>query len=117
MSHSIVQTLHVDTPAMPRGATAGRHDPQRADQPVPRQPCTPAHPAEEAAGVREMAHRLQATDPGFAADLMVAADRHELLDEIAPPPAAEAAPGGQVRHRPPGPHRATLAAAQTGPAP
>jgi hypothetical protein len=31
-----------------------------------------------------MAHRLQATDPGFAADLMVAADRHELLDEIAP---------------------------------
>jgi hypothetical protein len=30
-----------------------------------------------------MAHRLQATDPGFAADLMVAADRHELLDETA----------------------------------
>lgn len=84
MSHSIVQTLHVDTPAMPRGAmlvglihsaliSLFRVTP-------PRQPT----PAEEAAGVREMAHRLQATDPGFAADLMVAADRHELLDEIAP---------------------------------
>ncbi len=34
-------------------------------------------PAEEAAEVREMARRLAATDPGFAADLMAAADRHE----------------------------------------
>jgi hypothetical protein len=33
--------------------------------------------AEEAAEVREMARRLQATDPGFAADLIAAADRHE----------------------------------------
>ena len=33
--------------------------------------------AEEAAEVREMARHLAASDPGFAADLMAAADRHE----------------------------------------
>jgi hypothetical protein len=32
---------------------------------------------EEAAEVRELARRLQATDHGFAADLFAAADRHE----------------------------------------
>ncbi len=32
--------------------------------------------AEEAAKVREMGFRVQATDPGFAADLFAAADRH-----------------------------------------
>lgn len=36
--------------------------------------------AEEAAEVREMARRLQGTDPGFAADLLAAADRHETTD-------------------------------------
>lgn len=36
--------------------------------------------AEEAAEVREMARRLQGTDPGFAADLLAAADRHETSD-------------------------------------
>lgn len=35
--------------------------------------------SEEAAEVREMARRLQASDPGFAADLYAAADRHETL--------------------------------------
>ena len=34
--------------------------------------------AQEAAQVREMARQLQATDPGFAADLYAAADRHEV---------------------------------------
>ncbi len=33
--------------------------------------------AQEAAEVREMARHLQATDPGFASDLLAAADRHE----------------------------------------
>ena len=32
----------------------------------------------EAADVREMAYRLQRTDPSYAADLIAAADRHEL---------------------------------------
>jgi hypothetical protein len=33
--------------------------------------------AEEAAEVREMARGLYRTDPGFASDLLAAADRHE----------------------------------------
>lgn len=33
--------------------------------------------AEEAAEVREMARHLAVSDPGFAADLLAAADRHE----------------------------------------
>jgi len=37
--------------------------------------------AEEAASVREMAYRLQKTDPGFASDLFAAAARHESLDD------------------------------------
>lgn len=34
--------------------------------------------AREAASLREYASRMQATEPGFAADLYAAADRHEL---------------------------------------
>jgi hypothetical protein len=34
--------------------------------------------AAEAADVRAMAYRVLNTDPGFAADLFAAADRHEL---------------------------------------
>jgi len=37
--------------------------------------------AREAAEVREMANGVQATDPGFAADLYAAADRHEKLND------------------------------------
>lgn len=33
--------------------------------------------AAEAAAVRDMAYRVQRTDPSYAADLMAAADRHE----------------------------------------
>ncbi len=35
--------------------------------------------AKEAAEVREFARRHMKTDPGFAADLLAAADRHEIL--------------------------------------
>ena len=34
---------------------------------------------EEASRVREMAYRLFESDPGFARDLMAAADRHEYM--------------------------------------
>lgn len=45
-----------------------------------RRPSPPAlTPTQEANRVREMAFRLQRTDPGFAADLFAAADRHERL--------------------------------------
>jgi hypothetical protein len=37
--------------------------------------------AAEAADVREMAYRVLRTDPGFAADLFAAADRHEGQDD------------------------------------
>ena len=36
---------------------------------------------DEAATVRDMARRLQHTDPGFAADLFAAAARHEALGD------------------------------------
>jgi hypothetical protein len=36
------------------------------------------NPAEQAAEVREFASRLRRSEPGFAADLLAAADRHEL---------------------------------------
>jgi len=83
MSHTIVQTLHVDTPAMPRGATLVGMIHSAVLSLFTFAPARKLSRTEEAAGVREMAHRLQATDPGFAADLMVAADRHEMLGEVA----------------------------------
>jgi hypothetical protein len=36
---------------------------------------------EEANELRQFASTYMRTDPGFAADLMAAADRHELIDE------------------------------------
>ena len=43
-------------------------------------PSTLSH-REEAAAVRDMARRLQHTDPSFAADLFAAAARHESLGD------------------------------------
>jgi hypothetical protein len=45
-----------------------------------RAPAAPLTRAQEAAAVRELARRQQYTDPGFAADLYAAADRHESQD-------------------------------------
>jgi len=39
----------------------------------------PGDAGREAAAVREMAYRHMKTDPGFAADLFAAADRHERV--------------------------------------
>lgn len=41
-------------------------------------PVGPMTRAQEAAAVRECALRFSRTDPGFAADLCAAADRHEI---------------------------------------
>lgn len=46
------------------------------------QPAAPSR-AQEAAELREMATRVQSTDPGFAADLFAAASRHEWEDRRA----------------------------------
>jgi len=70
--------LSVRTPAMPRGAQVAAQLFARAfgwvTSPLAEQVPTRS---KEAASVREMAYRVQATDPGFAADLFAAADRHE----------------------------------------
>lgn len=39
--------------------------------------------ADEAADVRQLARRVQHSDPGFASDLLAAADRHEHATERA----------------------------------
>jgi hypothetical protein len=49
---------------------------------VHRQSTAADAPAIEAARVRDMARRFAAVDPGFAADLMAAADRHEAQHGI-----------------------------------
>lgn len=70
--------LSVRTPAMPRGARVAAQLFVRAlgwmTKPVVEQVPTRF---QEAAAVRELAYRVQSTDPGFAADLFAAADRHE----------------------------------------
>lgn len=78
---SIVQVLHVDTPAMPRGAKLVDLIYTAVIGAFRRAPARPLTRAEEAAGVREMARHLQHTDPSFAADLLAAAMRHESLDD------------------------------------
>lgn len=78
MSHTIT-VLSIPKPAVPRGALlaaavyrwiAERHQAWRAARAERRA-------ADEAAAVRAMALHVQATDPGFAADLYAAADRHQ----------------------------------------
>ena len=44
---------------------------------TPHEPSAAEAAAREAAAVRAMARHHMATDPGFAADLLAAADRHE----------------------------------------
>lgn len=39
-------------------------------------------PIAQAAAVRTMAHEFLQSDPGFAADLFAAADRHEFLHDV-----------------------------------
>jgi hypothetical protein len=72
--------LHVRTPAMPRGAWLAAQLFTRAAAWL-RKPAAPLSRAAEAAQVREFAYGLMKTDPGFAADLFAAADRHESLDD------------------------------------
>ncbi|MFT3818784.1 MAG: hypothetical protein QM750_14285 [Rubrivivax sp.] len=79
MSHSTtVDTLHVPTPAMPRGSAIAAALYQALASLFNRPPSR-AKLLKEAAAVRELAYRMQDSDPGFAADLRAAADRHELL--------------------------------------
>jgi hypothetical protein len=78
MTTTTVEVLSVRTPAMPRGARVAADLAARVfgwlASPVAQRALSRN---EEAAAVREMAYRVQRTDPGFAADLFAAADRHE----------------------------------------
>jgi hypothetical protein len=61
----------------PRGANLAAKLFMRAAAWISRpQPATPSR-QREAEALREMATRVQSTDPGFAADLFAAASRHE----------------------------------------
>lgn len=77
MSHSTVSVLHIATPAMPRGSALAAALFTAAANLFRRTPAAAPTRAQEAASVRELARSLQFTDPGFAADLYAAADRHE----------------------------------------
>ena len=72
--------LAVRIPAMPRGSRVAADLFARAAGWLRGAPAVPTR-AQEAANVREMAYRLQGTDPGFASDLFAAAARHESLDD------------------------------------
>ncbi|MBK7060599.1 MAG: hypothetical protein IPI03_11655 [Rubrivivax sp.] len=83
MSHTLVRVLHIETPAVPRGAQLVGQLFSMLAAPMRRLTAPAAAPtrAVQAAAVREMARRMQDSDPGFAADLMAAAARHEALDD------------------------------------
>lgn len=82
MSHSTtIEVLHIDTPATPRGATLVGLLYSAFETMFRRTKSTPSR-AEEAAAVRELAHRMAGTDPAFAADLYAAACRHEAMDDL-----------------------------------
>lgn len=51
--------------------------------PLPRQALDRIAAARDAAAVREMALRMQASDPALASDLLAAADRHQRQFETA----------------------------------
>ncbi|MCA0244675.1 MAG: hypothetical protein LCI02_28030 [Proteobacteria bacterium] len=82
MSHSTtIQTLHVPTPAMPRGSSIAAALYAALAALFERRPPSRAKLLKEAASVRALAASMQDSDPGFAADLRAAADRHEALLE------------------------------------
>lgn len=84
MATQTFSVLSVPTPAMPRGARVAAEvfarllsvlrTSKAAEVDVPAR-------VREASQVRELAWRIRATDPGFAADLYAAADRHEKAGE------------------------------------
>ena len=78
MSTTTFDVLHIDTPAMPRGASiAAQLFARLAGWATGRPVVARGDRHEEANAVRRLAFKVQNTDPGFAADLYAAADRHE----------------------------------------
>jgi hypothetical protein len=87
MNRNNVHVLSLPTLAAPRGArwaaeVYGRVAGWFASKPSADYP----HPySREALQVRELAYRVQDTDPGFAADLFAAAARHEGMADMRDP--------------------------------
>lgn len=79
---SAVTTVQVAPVAVPRGAVwaaqAAVAVVDALHRLFTRRAAMPRSPAEEAEALRRYAMSFRTTDPGFAADLMAAADRHEL---------------------------------------
>jgi hypothetical protein len=68
-----------NTIAMPRGSSIAAAVYEAVASLFQRRAPSRASLLQEAAAVRELAASIQDSDPGFAADLRAAADRHELL--------------------------------------
>jgi hypothetical protein len=77
-----MNTLRLDPSAAHAAPRAGLGLLDRLLSTLRRSPVAPGprEIAREAAAVRELAWSHLKTDPGFAADLFAAANRHELLD-------------------------------------
>jgi len=82
MTTTTIEVLTTRTPAMPRGARVAADLVARFAGwlKIPTAPRAVSR-SQQAASVREMAYRVQHTDPGFAADLFAAAARHEALED------------------------------------
>jgi hypothetical protein len=77
--------LHRYAPPRPVDVDGGLQDMKRLlGRFAPRAASAADRSAIEARSVRELARDLRDSDPGFAADLYAAADRHELLHEARP---------------------------------
>jgi hypothetical protein len=59
-------------------------NPYREGVPAGEQQAGTENRAKEAAAVRAYAMKVRALDPGFASDLLAAADRHERVENAAP---------------------------------
>jgi hypothetical protein len=77
MTATTFKVLHIDRPQSPRGARVFANLWQFVATRLAPRAAAPRNREQEAAEVREMAFRIQFSDPGFASDLFAAADRHE----------------------------------------
>lgn len=77
MSHATISIQGYPHPAVPRGARLVGLIASIVARGLGRRPSPARARAAEAAAVREMAARMQSTDPSFASDLVAAAMRHE----------------------------------------
>lgn len=88
MNSTHVHVLSLPTLVAPRGARWAAEAYARVAGWFAGKPAAVAYTqpySQEAAQVRELAYRVQDTDPGFAADLFAAAARHEGMADMRDP--------------------------------